>query len=184
MYEGGGAEVSSEQGGCSVQRPHKLHAQASASQHMHVRSSRVDGINEADEALQGRGTCMISPVLSAKLEADLAQAPSAEIQHYFVDVDDKNPDLRDEAAGLNPDIIEPHSLTRFLTLPTVTTRINPKKQDPIVNFAKSVILILDQYVEAAHQMRTRREETATTKVRSKEERVKPVSTGRLRRRRP
>jgi hypothetical protein len=76
-------------------------------------------------------------------EADLAQAPLAQTQHYFVDVDDENPDLCDEVAGLDPAIMVPHSMTRFLTLPTITARINPNKRDPIVNFAKSVILTLD-----------------------------------------
>jgi hypothetical protein len=62
-------------------------------------------------------------------------------------------------------------MTRFLMLPTVTTRINPKKRDPIVNFAKSVILTSDQYVEAAHQMKIRREEAAMVKECNREERV-------------
>ena len=70
---------------------------------------------------------MISPVLPAELKVDQAQAPSVETQHYFVDVNDKNPNLRDEVAGLDPAIMEPHLMTRFLTLSTVTARINLKK---------------------------------------------------------
>jgi hypothetical protein len=64
-------------------------------------------MSEAEEAIEGRGTCMILPVLPVELVAELDLA-----------------------------IMEPHSMTRFLTLPTVTTRINLTKRDPIVNFAK------------------------------------------------
>jgi hypothetical protein len=44
---------------------------------------------------------------------------------------------------------EPQSLMKLLTLPTITTRIDSKEKDPIVNFAKSVILTSDQYISVA-----------------------------------
>ena len=128
-------------------------------------------MNEAEKALQVGGTCMTLVVLLVELEVDLGQVPSTEMQHYFIDVDNENPDLGNEVARLDPAIMESHSLTRFLMLPTIIARINPKKRDPIVNFAKLVILTSDQYVEIAHQIRTRREEAATTKECNKEERV-------------
>ena len=171
MHEGGGDAFTSQQEGCSGQHPHEPYAQAPASEQLHTVSTAVDCMNEAKEALQGSGTCMTSAVLLTELEVDPSQAPSAETQHYFVDIDNENPDLRDEVVGLDPAIMEPHLLTRFLMLPTATTRINPKKQGPIVNFAKSIILTSDQYVESAHQMRTRREEATTTEECNKEERV-------------
>ena len=187
MHEGGGAAFASQQGGWSGQHHPEPHAQALASEPQHAVSTEQvhqlhavstqqvhassTGVDNENLEQGGCGTSMASAVLLAELEADLGRAPSIETQHYFIDVDNENPYLRDEAAGLDPAIMEPQSLTRFLTLPTVTARINPKKRDPIVNFAKSVILTSNQYIEAAHQMRTRREEAATTKERNKEERV-------------
>jgi hypothetical protein len=110
-------------------------------------------------------------MLSAEIEVDLAVAPSAHTQHYFVTIDDTDPNIDEEAAGLDPAISEPQSMTRFFTLPTVIARINPKRGDPIVNFAKSINLTSDQYVEAVHQMKCRKEEVAMAKERIREERV-------------
>jgi hypothetical protein len=84
-----------------------------------------------------------SPMLSAQIEADFAVAFSAQTQHYFVTIDDTNPNIDEEAARLDFAILEPQSSTRFLTLPIVTTRINLKRGDPLVNFAKSIILTSD-----------------------------------------
>jgi hypothetical protein len=56
-------------------------------------------------------------------------------------------------------------------LPTVTARINPKKRDPIVNFAKLVIFTFDQYIEVEQVIKTRREEAEIAKKRNREEKL-------------
>jgi hypothetical protein len=40
----------------------------------------------------------------------------------------------------------PDSITTFLTLPTITVRIESKKKDPIINLSKSLILTSEQYI--------------------------------------
>jgi hypothetical protein len=115
-------------------------------------------------------------MLSVQIEADFAIMPSIQTQHYFVTVDDTDPNIDEEAAGLNPAISKPQSSTRFLMLLTVTTRINPKRGDPLVNFKKSIILASDQYVEATYQIKYRREEAAMAKERIREERVESKNT--------
>jgi hypothetical protein len=63
------------------------------------------------------------------------------LQQFFVNVDEADLDIEEEAIGLDPSILTQQSITKFLMLPTVTASFNPKKQDPIVNFTKSIILI-------------------------------------------
>jgi flagellar biosynthesis GTPase FlhF len=90
-------------------------------------------------------------------------------EHFFVNVDSTDPRVEEEAAGLDPEVAKPHSLTRFLTLPTVIARANPSKKDPIINFAKSIVLTFDQYVQAAMQLKCTREEAAREKERKRGE---------------
>lgn len=85
-----------------------------------------------------------------------------------MNVDDADPDVEEEAARLEQGILEPQSITRFLTLPSLTKRINPKKWDPIVNFAKLIILTSDQYIEVVQEIKTRREEAAMAKEKNRE----------------
>jgi hypothetical protein len=86
-----------------------------------------------------------NPTNSVEIEADLAKAPSSLIEHYLVNVD-THPDVDNKAASLDPEVSQSESITRFLTLPTITTRENPRERDPLVNFVKSIILIYDRYV--------------------------------------
>jgi hypothetical protein len=59
---------------------------------------------------------------------------------------DAHLDVDDKAAGLDPEVSLPKSITRFLTLLTITAKTSPRKQDSFVNFAKSIILTSDQYI--------------------------------------
>jgi hypothetical protein len=74
------------------------------------------------------------------IEADFTEEPAASTPHFFVIVNEADPDIDDEAAGLELGMVEPKSITTFLILPTITARVNPRKKDPIVSFAKSIIL--------------------------------------------
>ena len=86
---------------------------------------------------------------AADLEADLAEVPDCNAEHFFVDTDPSNPATTEEMLGLevDPDGIE--SITRFLTLPTVAQWVNARHCDPIMDFSKSIMLTSDQYISAA-----------------------------------
>jgi hypothetical protein len=79
------------------------------------------------------------------------------VQHFFVDHQSSNPEIDEDVGGLDPDVSHPNSITRFLNLPTVIECSKPNTKDPIVNFAKSVILTLDEYVAATTQLKEARE---------------------------
>lgn len=112
---------------------------------------------------------------AADLEADLAEVPDSNSEHFFVDADPSNPTTADEVIGLeaNPNDVE--SITRFLTLPTVAARVNARHRDPIMDFSKSIMLTSEQYISAAAQVQeakaaaTRQKEIARQE---KEERKK------------
>ena len=89
--------------------------------------------------------------------------PGPTTEHFFVTVDGQDPALEEQAASANPNVFELQSLTTFLTLPTVTARANPAKNDPIINFAKSIVLTPDQYLQAASQLKITREQAAREK---------------------
>jgi hypothetical protein len=48
----------------------------------------------------------------------------------------------------------------FLTLSTITTEINSKTKDPILNFVKSFILTSNEYILAVQEMRNSKEDAA------------------------
>jgi hypothetical protein len=82
----------------------------------------------------------------------LAEPPTAATEHFFVDMESSDPILVDEISGLADDVKHAQSITRFLTLPIVTQRSNPRNRDPVVDFTKSVILTSDQYLAATTQL--------------------------------
>jgi hypothetical protein len=90
--------------------------------------------------------------------------------HFVVDRDSADLALDDEIAGMDNDGNEPESITRFLTLPTVTQWCNPRMKDPVVDFLKSVNLTSNQYIAVATQMQQEREEALREKERNKLER--------------
>ena len=112
---------------------------------------------------------------AADLEADLAEVPDSNAEHFFVDADPSNPTIADEVIKLedNPDGVD--SITRFLTLPTVAARVNARHRDPIMDFSKSIMLTSEEYISAAAQVQeakaaaTRQKEIARQE---KEERKK------------
>jgi hypothetical protein len=80
--------------------------------------------------------------------------PTSTIHHFLVDIDSFDPMLVEEAAGLDPTMSIPESITQFLTLPTITVRVNPQTRltDPVVDFTKSSILTSDGYLNAMQQL--------------------------------
>ena len=64
------------------------------------------------------------------IEADLAEIPDSNVEHFFVDADPSNPATADEVIGLEGDQNGMDSITRFLTLPTVARRVSARHRDP------------------------------------------------------
>ena len=93
---------------------------------------------------------MVSPGSSSKDQADaiqigidLVHEPNPTSIHFFVDVESYDKKSYREATNMDPD-----SIITFLTLPTITARIESKKKDLVINFSKSLILRLEQYIAA------------------------------------
>jgi hypothetical protein len=78
------------------------------------------------------------------IESQFAEVPASQVQYFFVDQHSLDADVDDEIGGLGLEISHPNSITRFLNLPTVIERSKSNTKDPIVNFAKSVILTLEE----------------------------------------
>ena len=72
-------------------------------------------------------------------------------------------------ARLELDEGEPESITRFLTLPTITARANPRRRDPILDFTQSKILTSDEYAAAVERQKEPKESVAQEKERLREE---------------
>ena len=104
------------------------------------------------------------------LEADLGHAPDAETHHFFVDTDPSDLTADPDIGGLDTNVTEPDSITRFLQLPTFTPRASSRRKNPIVDFAKSIILTCDAYEEAEVGVRMRWENAAAEKKRQRIER--------------
>jgi hypothetical protein len=111
---------------------------------------------------------------AAALQVDFDNLPRATSQHFFVDIDSSNARLVKEAAGLDSTITNPESITQFLTLPTITTRANPRRRstDPLVDFTKSVMLTVDVYLDVVQQLHERKNQTTIDKERRKTEKAK------------
>jgi hypothetical protein len=125
--------------------------------------------DEIEELWQGGEMSFGSPH-QVDIEADLAHQPTADIEHVFVNAESCDEGSVGEATDLERPLSEPQSLTKLLKLPTIIARIGSKKKDPIVNFAKSVILTSDQYISAAQEMRNSKEVVAKYKEQQKVER--------------
>jgi hypothetical protein len=78
-----------------------------------------------------------------------------------------NPEEEENVGGLDPDVRHPNSITRFLTLPMVTQHSMPNSKDLVVNFARSIILMSDEYVAAATHLKETREKAVKEKEQNK-----------------
>ena len=105
------------------------------------------------------------------IAAEVDEVPAPTVEHFFVNANTSNPANAEEVVGLDPTINNPESITRFLTLPTITPRA-PRRRliDPIVDFSKSIMLTLDNYVSAVEQLQEKKEEAARAKERYRIER--------------
>jgi hypothetical protein len=113
---------------------------------------------------EGQGT----PALAAgDIQTQFAKVPKSNVQHFFVDPHCSNPEVEEVVGCLDPDVSHPDSITRFLILPIVTQHSHVYSKDPVVNFAKSVILTSDEYVVAATRLKETREKAVKAKEQNK-----------------
>jgi hypothetical protein len=102
-----------------------------------------------------------------EIKADFEDVLASSVQHFFIDTDTSGPLLAKEAAGLDPAVTTPESITQFLTLPTITARANPHKRlmDPVVDYTKSVMLTSNAYLTTMQQLQEKRNQAAMDKER-------------------
>jgi hypothetical protein len=74
-------------------------------------------------------------------------------------------DATDEVRGLDPDIPVADSITQFLQFPSLAPRARYGRSDPMVDFARFVILTSTNYEEAAMDVRVTREHAILEKAR-------------------
>lgn len=80
---------------------------------------------------------------SREMAGDFAALPNSPIEHIFVNSHSADLEVFELIGGLDPSVEEPTSITRFLTLPTVTQQRHTKIRDPIFDFYLSKILTSD-----------------------------------------
>jgi hypothetical protein len=123
-----------------------------------------DGSNSAArQGCKDIGSGVVSPCEAtddAELEADLTREPATKTEHFYVDVQPSELDSIGKATDTDCLAPKAPSITKFLTLPTITVQINSKRKDPVVNFAISLILTSDQYISAVQEMRISKEDSA------------------------
>ena len=165
------SDTYSHEGGGENQNP-ELHLSEEGRAEFTEQLQRTPHEDCTEPAREEEGSVSAEPAGDAQrdLEADLGRAPDAGTEHFFVDIDPSDPTADPDIGGLDTDVTEPDSITRFLQLPTFTPRACSRRRDPIVDFAKSIILTCDAYEEAEVGVRMRRENAATEKQRQRIER--------------
>ena len=130
------------------------------------------------------------------MQREFDELPDSNVSHFFVAADpaDTSEEAR-EITGIENAEGEPHSITRFLTLPTNTARATSRRRDPLLDFTKSIILTSDEYSAAVERLndakqsaarekerlRTEKEESRQRKAAEKEARALEVAEARARR---
>ena len=164
-----------------------------------------NGQNEEDEhhntqedgSDEGLGTSVLGEEARLEMEGEFEEVPDSSASHYFVAPDPADRGEGDlEIGTVDNDDGEPHSITRFLTLPTIAARASSKRRDPLLDFTTSKILTSDEYTAAVQRLneakelalrekervRTEKESTRQRKAAEKEARAAALAEARGRRR--
>jgi hypothetical protein len=162
-----------EEQGCGLgEEPHLEHDGEHQGPLQHTgEESDHDGEGQAPlqytgEEFDAEGACIKAARGGQRLEhgdvpllntADMAEAfseePDTAVLQYFVNSDPADPEVVEHVGGLDPGVVEPTSITQFLTLPTVTRQRHTKFKDPIFDFAQSKFLTSDEFSTAAEELR-------------------------------
>ena len=128
-----------------------------------------DGMQEPDEPIL-ESNFPVDEARSLEMEIEFAEIPDSSASHFFV-----TPELGDceegaaQIASIDNAEGEPESITRFLTLPTITTRACSRSRDPLLDFTKSKILTSDEYTAAVERLNDAKESAAREKERLRTE---------------
>jgi hypothetical protein len=117
----------------------------------------VDDQDCSDHGNQEGGHGHRVPINSDDMAFDSAMQPNSGVEYFFVNCDSADAEVTKEVGCLNPGVDEPTSITRFLTLPTVTRQRHTKIRDPIFDFAQSKILTSDEYTMTAEELKLAKE---------------------------
>ena len=90
------------------------------------------------------------------LAADLVEEPSEATEHYFIAADPVYNIVVDETASIDPNVKNPELITAILMLHTAAPRATSRRRNPIMDFTKSVMLTLEEYVNAALEVKRAR----------------------------
>ena len=110
------------------------------------------------------------PSSEEDIAADLSREPESGTEHFFVTADPSEEAAESDVAALDTEAPESESITQFLQLPRFTPSATSRRKDPIVDFAKSVILTSSEYEEALAKIITAREDAAKEKEQQKQQR--------------
>ena len=111
-----------------------------------------------------------APASEWDLAADFSREPEAATEHFFVGVDPSEEAVDSDVGTFDTEAPAAESITQFLQLPRFTPRATSRRRDPVVDFAKSVILTSVEYEEAAAGIIAAREDAAKEKERQKQQR--------------
>jgi hypothetical protein len=115
-------------------------------------------------------TSLADEARSRQMEGEFDEVPDSSASHFFVAPDPSDcAEERGEIAGVDIAEGEPESITRFLTLPTITARASSRRKDPLLDFTKSKILTSDEYAAAVQRLNDAKEFAAREKERMRTE---------------
>ncbi|KAG0595736.1 hypothetical protein M758_UG192600 [Ceratodon purpureus] len=167
------SEVYRPVGGGDSAEPARTHlAKCTAKQDGHESVEEAQGGRLEDEGdglsiQQTNVSGSNNPSNEHDISADFNREPDAATEHYFVDMDPSYDAVEDEIATVDLEVAERESITRFLQLPSYTPRASSRRREPIVDFAKSVILTSSEFEDAAIGLVKARKEAAKEKERQK-----------------
>ena len=133
-------------------------------------NQQTDGVEEGHDVPSGPAA--LYPLASSEqdIAADFSREPQAGTKHFFVGADPYGEAVDSDVAALDTEAPMPESITQFLQLPRFTPSASSHRRDPIVDFAKSVILTSSEYEEAAAIIITASEDATKEKQRQKQQR--------------
>ena len=135
--------------------PHDGHARDSSA------TAGDDGRSQRGD--EGEEERTIPAIDRAEIEAEFAAVPDSNVKHFFVDADPSLLEASSKVVGLEAEAAAMGSITQFLTLPTVATRVSRWSKDPIMDFSKSIMLTSDQYINATTQLKEARAKSTRQK---------------------
>ena len=109
-----------------------------------------------------------SAVQAGNFAANFAEELTLMSEHFFVAADSTDEIAMEETVVVDPNVDNLEFVTRFLTLPIVAREvITSRRQNPILDFTKLVMLTSYQYMNATIEVRYARLVVATKKERNR-----------------